>query len=219
VTDEPNEAPADAIERKVRILLADDHAVVREGLAALLNRRPDLVVVGEAGDGDEAVELFRKLQPDLVLMDLRMPKRDGIEAIAAIRSEAKDARIVVLSNSAGDEDIFRALAAGAKAYLLKDSSRNEILDAIRAVLAGRRWIPPVVAAKLAERMPNVQLTPREHDVLVGIARGLSNKEIADTHGISEGTVKGHVNMLLAKLGVRDRTQAALAAIQRGLVHL
>jgi two-component system NarL family response regulator len=215
-----NESPTDeSPEKKTRILLADDHAVVREGLAALLNRRPDLQVVGEAGDGDEAIELYRKLLPDLVLMDLRMPKRDGIEAIAAIRREWPAARVVVLSNSAGDEDIFRALAAGAKAYLLKDSSRNEILDAIRAVLAGRRWIPPVVAAKLAERMPNVELTPREHDVLAGIARGLSNKEIADTHGISEGTVKGHVNMLLAKLGVRDRTQAALAAIQRGIVHL
>ena len=204
----------------IRILIADDHPVVREGVAAMIERRPDMTVVAEAATGREAVAAYRAAQPDVVLMDLRMPEMTGVEAIGAIRGEFPGARIIVLTTYDGDEDIYRGLQAGARAYLLKDAPRDELLDAIRAVHAGQSRIPPAVAARLAERvLAGPQLTPRELEVLRGIVAGQSNKEIGAALSIGEGTVKAHVNNILGKLGVNDRTQAVTTALQRGIVHL
>jgi len=207
-------------EGAIRILIADDHPVVREGVAAMIERRPDMTVVAEAATGREAVAAYRAAQPDVVLMDLRMPEMTGVEAIGAIRGEFPGARIIVLTTYDGDEDIYRGLQAGARAYLLKDAPRDELLDAIRAVHAGQSRIPPAVAARLAERvLAGPQLTPRELEVLRGIVAGRSNKEIGAALNIGEGTVKAHVNNILGKLGVNDRTQAVTTALQRGIVHL
>lgn len=203
----------------IRLLIADDHPVVREGLAAMLNRRQDMAVVGEASNGREAVELYRREKPDVTLMDLRMPELGGVEAITAIRAEFPDARFIVLTTYDGDEDITRALKAGAQAYLLKDTPREELLDAIRAVHAGHKRIAPEMAGKLAERLTAPELTGRELDVLKLIVAGKSNKEIGQALSITEGTVKVHVNNLLGKLGVSDRTQAVTEALRRGIVHL
>ncbi len=203
----------------IRVLLADDHAVVREGLAAMIGRRPDMEVVAEAENGVRAVELARQHRPDVILMDLRMPQMGGVEALSAIRAEQPGARVIVLTTFDGDEDIYRALQAGAQAYLLKDTPRDELLDAIRAVHQGLRRIPPEVAAKLAERVTAPDLTPRELDVLRLVALGQSNKEIAAALTIAEGTVKIHVNNLLGKLGAASRTQAVTEALKRGLIHL
>lgn len=205
--------------RPIRILIADDHPIVREGIAALLNRRADMVVVGEAADGREAVELFRQVQPDLVLVDLRMPGLGGVEAIGAMREVRQEARFVVLTTYDGDEDIYRALEAGAQAYLLKDTPREELIATVRAVHAGQKRIPPEVASKLAERLFNSELTARELDVLQQIVAGKSNREIGLALQITEGTVKAHVNSLLRKLDVSDRTQAVTVALRRGLAHL
>ena len=204
---------------RIRVLLADDHPIVREGIAALINKREDMAVAGEAANGEDAVKLFRELRPDVTLMDLRMPKMGGVDAIAAIRREFPAARVIVLTTYDGDEDIFRALRAGAQSYLLKDTPRQELVDTIRAVHAGERRIPREVAARLADRVLTVDLTDRERDVLGLIVKGMSNKEIGAALHVTEGTVKGYVNTLLAKLGVRDRTQAVTVALQRGLVHL
>jgi DNA-binding NarL/FixJ family response regulator len=207
-------------EGAIRVLIADDHPVVREGVAAMIERRPDMTVVAEAATGREAVAAYRAAQPDVVLMDLRMPDMTGVEAIGAIRGEFPGARIIVLTTYDGDEDIYRGLQAGARAYLLKDAPRDDLLDAIRAVHAGQRRIPPAVAARLAERvLAGPDLTARELEVLRGIVAGRSNKEIGDHLGIGEGTVKAHVNSILGKLGVADRTQAVTTALQRGIVHL
>jgi two-component system NarL family response regulator len=206
-------------EPPIRILIADDHAVVREGLAAMIARRADMQVAAEAEDGRRAVELARQLKPDVILLDLRMPEMGGVEAITHIRAERPEARIIVLTTYDGDEDIYRALQAGAKAYLLKDMPRDELLDAIRVVHAGHKRIPSEVAAKLAERLTAKALTPRELEVLKLIVAGRSNKEIGAGLGIAEGTVKIHVNNLLGKLGVADRTQAVTEALKRGIVHL
>jgi two-component system NarL family response regulator len=203
----------------IRILIADDHPVVREGLAAMITRRTDLTVVAEASHGREAVECFRQQQPDVVLMDLRMPEMDGVEAILTIREQTPEARVIVLTTYDTDEDIYRALRAGAKAYLLKDTPREELLDTIRAVAAGHTRVPSDVAAKLAERVSSEALTARELDVLRLIVAGNSNREIATLLFISEGTVKTHVNHILMKLGASDRTQAATTALKRGLVSL
>jgi two-component system, NarL family, response regulator len=203
----------------IRILIADDHPVVREGLAAMIERRTDMTVVAEANHGQEAVALFRQHQPDVVLMDLRMPEMDGVEAILTIREQTPEARVIVLTTYDTDEDIYRALRAGAKAYLLKDTPREELLDTIRAVSAGRTRVPSDVAAKLAERVSSEALTTREVEVLRLIVAGNSNREIATLLYISEGTVKTHVNHILMKLGVNDRTQAATTALKRGLVAL
>lgn len=203
----------------IRLLIADDHPVVREGLAAMLNRRADLSVVGEASNGREAVELYRREKPDVTLMDLRMPEMGGVEAITTLRAEFPHARFIVLTTYEGDEDIARALKAGAQAYLLKDTPRDELLDAIRAVHAGRKRIAPEMAAKLADRLITPELTEREMDVLKLVVAGRSNKEIGAALTITEGTVKVHVNNLLGKLGVSDRTQAVTEALRRGLVHL
>jgi two-component system NarL family response regulator len=202
----------------IRIMFVDDHPILREGLAAIIATQPDMQVVAEAGNGQQAVELFRRHQPDITLMDLRLPVMSGIEAMAAIRREFPDARFIVLTTYDGDEDVYRALQAGARAYLLKDLLRRELLDAIRAVHAGHRWMSPSVAMRLAERLPRSELTAREMDVLKLIVRGQSNKEIAATLGVAEGTIRIHVSNILSKLGVSDRTQAAVAALQRGLVH-
>jgi DNA-binding NarL/FixJ family response regulator len=203
----------------IRLLVIDDHQVVRQGLAALLNTEPHLTVVAEGADGRQAVELFRQHQPDVTLMDLRMPTMGGVEATKTIRQEFPQARIIVLTTYDGDEDIYRALQAGAQSYLLKGVSFEELTEAIRTVHAGQRRIPAAVAERLAERMTGEALTSREVEVLEQIVRGKSNKEIAQALVISEATVKSHINSLLSKLGVADRTQAATTALQRGIVHL
>jgi DNA-binding NarL/FixJ family response regulator len=202
----------------IRILVVDDHHVVRQGLVALLKTVPDIQVVAEAADGVEAIDLYRAHKPDITLMDLRLPTLGGVEAIQRIRSEFPTARIIVLTTYDGDEDIYRALQAGAKGYLLKGMSVDELITAIHAVHAGKSRIPAPIAEKLAERMGGPELTNRELSVLQLIVRGRSNKEIASDLVISEATVKTHINSLLGKLGVTDRTQAATAAIQRGIVH-
>jgi len=203
----------------IRILVVEDHNVVRQGLMALLGGAPDIEIVGSAGDGHEAIEKFRALSPDVTLMDLQMPRMGGVDSITAIRAEFPQARFIVLTTFDGDEDIYRALQAGAKAYLLKGMEVEELLTAIRAVHAGRALVPPSIAEKLAMRVGAQELTAREIGVLERIVAGRANKEIATDLNISEATVKSHVNSLLSKLGVDDRTHAAVVALQRGIVHL
>jgi DNA-binding NarL/FixJ family response regulator len=203
----------------IRIMIVEDHNIVRQGLVALLQTVPDFVVVAQASDGRQAVELFREHKPDITLMDLRLDKMNGVDAIGRIRSDFPQARIIVLTTFDGDEDIYRALQAGARGYLLKGMEGDELMDAIRAVHAGKSRIPSAVAERLADRMSGPVLTERETDVLRLIVKGNSNKEIASKLNISEATVKTHVNSLLGKLGVSDRTQAATTALQRGIVHL
>jgi len=192
---------------------------VRQGLVSLLNVVEGIEVVGEAADGVEAIAQHRKHQPDITLIDLRLPRMSGVDAIHRIRMESPQSRFIVLTTYDGDEDIYRALKAGAKAYLLKGMTTDELITAIRVVHAGRSHIPQAIAEKLAERMGVEELTPREMDVLEQIVAGMSNKQIADELGVSEATVKTHINSLLGKLGVTDRTQAATAAIRRGIVTL
>ena len=207
-------------DHKIRILVADDHAVVRMGLVSLIHSEPDLEVVGEAEDGRQAVDLFRQLRPDILLADLRMPEMDGVAMTQAICREAPEARVVILSSYDGDEEIYRVLEAGARGYLLKkDSLGDDMLKAIRSVHGGHHYIPPAVAAVLAQRMHRSELTPRELEVLRAIADGLSNKRIAGRLTITEGTVKIHVTNILGKLGVSDRTEAVTAAIRRGILRL
>ncbi len=203
----------------IRILVVEDHNVVRQGLVALLKAADGLEVVGEAADGVEAIAQFRRHQPQVTLIDLRLPKLSGVEAIARLRKESPNARFIVLTTYDGDEDIYRAIQAGAKAYLLKGMTSEELLAAIRSVHAGESHIPPLIAERLAERIGAEELTPREVSVLEQIVAGMSNKEIGARLNISEATVKTHVNNLLAKLGVTDRTQATTAAIRRGIVSL
>lgn len=202
----------------IKIMVVEDHHVVREGLVALMNAVPGMEVVAETADGRQALELFRKHLPDVTLMDLRLPGMSGVAAITRIRSQFPQARIIVLTTYDGDEDIHRALDAGARGYLLKGMSGEELMDAIRAVHSGRSRIPAQVAERLAERMVRPALTDRELDVLREIVSGKSNKEIGQELNISEATVKTHINSILGKLGVTDRTQAVTAAIQRGIVH-
>lgn len=203
----------------IRVLVVEDHHVVRQGLVALLNVAEGLEVVGEAADGVEAISEFRKRRPDVTLIDLRLPRMGGVDVIQRVRMETPLARFIVLTTYDGDEDIFRALQAGARAYLLKGMTSEELIAAIRTVHEGKSHIPPAIAQRLAERMSTEELTPREFDVLEQIVHGKSNKEIAVELEISEATVKTHINNLLSKLGVTDRTQAATAAIQRGIVPL
>jgi DNA-binding NarL/FixJ family response regulator len=203
----------------IRVLIVEDHAVVRQGLVALLNVVEGLEVVGEAADGLEAMAQFRKHRPAVTLIDLRLPKASGVEVIRQLHAEDPGARFIVLTTYDGDEDIYRALKAGAKAYLLKGMTTDELVAAIRTVHKGKSHIPPVIAERLAERVGVEDLTQRELGVLEQIVSGKSNKEIAATLYISEATVKTHVNNLLSKLGVEDRTHAAMAAIRRGLVSL
>ena len=204
---------------ELRVIIADDHPIVREGLHAVVSDQPDMIVVGQAATGAEAVDLALSLRPDVVLLDLRMPELNGVDAIAAIRAGWPEARVLVLTTYDGDEDIYRALQAGAQAYLLKDTPRAELLEAIRAVARGQKRIPPEVAARLVQRIGGPTLTEREVDVLRLMAKGGSNKDIGAALHISEGTVKFHVNNILGKLGVDDRTQAVTIALQRGIIHL
>ncbi len=203
----------------IKVLVVDDHHVVRQGIAALINSAEDMTVVAEAANGRQAVDLFQEHIPDVTIMDLRLPVLTGVEAITAIRRQHPAARIIVLTTFDGDEDIYRALQAGARGYLLKDMFGDDLMDAIRTVHAGKTRIPAAVAQRLADRMAGPELTPRELDVLKLIVAGNSNKEIAGRLFISEATVKTHINSLLGKLQVSDRTQAATTALQRGLVHL
>jgi DNA-binding NarL/FixJ family response regulator len=204
---------------KIRILIADDHFIVRMGLTALVNMEPDMEVIGEAANGAQAVDIFGKLNPDLVLMDLRMPVKDGIEATAEIRNKFPTARILMLTTYDGDEDIHKALQAGAQGYVLKNSTAEALIPALRAVAAGQQWIPKDIASRLVSRKSFEELTPRELQVLHQLAKGLANKEIADTLNISEHTVKDHLKSILGKLRVADRTEAVTTAIQRGIIHL
>ena len=204
---------------EIRIIVVDDQAVVRQGFVSLISTVADMRVIAQGTNGREAVALYREHRPDVVLMDLRMPGMGGVEAISAIRREFPDAKVIVLTTYDGDEDIYRSLQAGAQGYLLKDMFFDELESAIRAVHAGGRKIPGVVAERLAGRMGGSDLTGRELEVLELIVRGLSNKEIGAALGISEATVKSHINSILGKLGVTDRTQAATTALQRGIVHL
>lgn len=204
---------------QIRVLIADDHPIVRNGLLLTIRYSGDLELVGEAGNGLEAVKLYRKYQPDVVLMDLRMPEMGGVEAIKIIRQDFPDARIIVLSTYDYDEDIYQGLQAGAKGYLLKDAPVDLLQEAIRQVHAGKKYIPPDVAAKLAERMVLPQLTEREREILSLIVEGKSNSDMADQLYISENTVKFHINNILLKLDVKNRGQAIVAAIQRGFIKV
>lgn len=203
----------------IRVLLVDDHAIVQQGLAAMIKNELDMVVVGQASNGQEAIDQYRQLQPDVTLMDLRMPQVSGVEATIAICAEFAHARIIILTTYDGDEDIYRALRAGAKGYLLKDAEPDELLNAIHIVHRGQQYIPPHVGAKLAQRMNNPELTDRELEVLLLVAQGMSNLQISAALRISESTVKSNINHILSKLGVKDRTQATIIALKRGIAVL
>ncbi len=203
----------------IHVLTADDHPVVRAGIAAMIANEPDIEIVAEGRDGVEAVALFDAHRPDVVLIDLRMPKLDGVSAIRAIRGIDPNARIIALTTYDGDADIHRALSAGASAYLLKDAMVDQLVAAIRTAFVGKRVIPPEVASRLAEFTPRDDLTAREQEVLLHVARGLGNKEIAQAIGRSTETVKAHLESIFQKLGARDRTHAVTIALQRGIMHL
>jgi len=203
----------------IRILTVDDHQLLREGIAAVLDGQQDMTLVGQAGTGREAVESFRRLRPDVTLMDLRMPDMSGIEAISAIRAEFPNARIIVLTTYAGDAQAAAALKAGAAGYLLKNLVRKELIDTIRAVHAGKRRVPAEIATEIAEHVADDALTEREIEVLRGVAAGKSNKLIAAELDISEGTVKTHLKSILPKLDASDRTHAVMIALKRGILDL
>ena len=203
----------------IRVLIVDDHPVVRKGLATMFKYEAGMETVGEASNGKEAIELFRLHHPDISLIDLRMPGMDGVETITNIRNEFPDARLIILTTFDGDQDIYRGLQAGAKAYLLKDTPCEELLTAIRKVHGGRSHIPTEVGAKLAERMNKPELSARELDVIKLMAQGHNNREIGEKLSITEGTVKFHVNNILSKLQVNDRTQAVITAFKRGIANL
>jgi DNA-binding NarL/FixJ family response regulator len=205
--------------RTIRILAADDHALLREGIASLVAIEPDMELVAQASTGREAIEQFRRHQPDITLMDLQMPDIAGIEAIIAIRGEFPNARIVVLTTYAGDVQVVRALRAGARGYLLKGNVHTDLLATVREVHAGRKRLPPEVAAELAIHTTDDQLTARELDILRLIGRGNANKEIAAQFSIREDTVKSHVGNILDKLGANDRTHAVIIGLKRGIIEL
>jgi DNA-binding NarL/FixJ family response regulator len=208
----------DANARPISLLIVDDHPLILAGLAALIRSEPALELVGQAGDGHCAVDDYLRLRPDVMLIDLNMPGGGGLEAIRRIRAQVADARIVILTTYDGDEDVHRALAAGASAYLLKQSGLDQVLQCVRQVAAGKRYLAPGLADKLAGRMAANRLSPRELEILVHLSAGLSNKLIARTENIGVGTVKYHVNNILAKLDVSCRTEAACVAARRGLIH-
>jgi DNA-binding NarL/FixJ family response regulator len=207
-------------DQRLRVLIAEDQAIVRDGLVALVSYQPDMEVAGAATDGAEAVRLYKDLRPDVTLMDLRMPKMGGVEAIEAIRVADPAARLLVLTTFDGDEDVYRALQAGACAYILKDAETEELVGAIRTVAKGGRHIPSTIAQRLADRaMSGPPVTEREIQVLRLVAAGMTNKEIAAELFIAEGTVKTHLNSIHEKLGVRDRTEAVMVAVRRGILRL
>jgi len=203
----------------IRILVADDHYVVRMGVIAIINDQEDMEVVAEAGNGIQAIELFKKHKPDLVLLDSRMPQKGGIQAAKEIKNLSEAARIVMLTAFDGDEDISQALESGAQGYVLKNSTDKDLLPAIRAVAAGQAWIPAEVEERLRRRKTYEPLTPRELVVLREMAKGLANKQIASVLNITQNTAKGYLKSILYKLHVSDRTEAVTVAIQRGLIHL
>ena len=217
-TTEARVAPAAVAPARARVLVVDDHSLLRTGVANIINQELDLEVVAEAADGRAGVEAFRLYRPDVTLMDLRMPAMEGVEAVRRIREIDPQARVIVLTTYDADEDIARALQAGAKAYILKDIAADALIACIRDVLAGKTYLAPTAAAKLAERVTQVQLTPRELAALRLLANGESNKEIATSLGISERTVKTHLAHLFEKLGVTSRTEAVRVATRRGLVR-
>jgi DNA-binding NarL/FixJ family response regulator len=204
---------------QIQILIADDHFIVRLGLVGLISTEPDMEVVAEAADGAQAIELFRKHNPDLAVLDMRMPVKNGIETTRELRKANPEARVLILTAFDGDEEIHKALEAGAQGYVLKNSTGEKLIPAVRAVAAGQRWVPKEIASRLTARNLFEELTPRELQVLQQLARGLSNKEIADHFKITEYTAKDHLKNILAKLRVADRTEAVTAALQRGIIHL
>jgi DNA-binding NarL/FixJ family response regulator len=201
------------------ILCVDDHPLVRKGIAAILANEKDMKLIAEAGSGAEAVEAFKKFHPDVTLMDLRMAGMDGIEATREIRKIDPEAKIIALTSYDGDQEIYRALEAGVRGYILKESVHTEIVRAIRVVQSGKRLMPPEVAERLSEHFPQVALTPREIEVLQHVAKGLGNKEIGVRLGTAAGTVKMHLQNILSKLGASDRTHAVTLAIRRGIIHI
>jgi two-component system NarL family response regulator len=209
----------DEMKKKIQVLIVDDHFLLRIGLANSLNVENDMNCIAEARTGAEAIELYRQHLPDVVLMDLRLPDMDGVEATAKLRSEFPKATVIVISTFDGEEDIYRALQSGARSYVPKDVSRDELLQIIRSVHDGKHALPASVAARLAQRMQRRELTDREREVLPLIVEGLTNKQIANSLHITEVTVKLHVSSILTKLGAQDRTHASTLAIQRGIVHL
>jgi DNA-binding NarL/FixJ family response regulator len=204
---------------KIKVMVVDDHPLMRVGVASIINARPDMAVVAQTGTGEEAVALFPQHRPDVTLMDLRLPKMRGVDSIRAIRERWPAARFVVLTTYEGDEDIHRALEAGAKGYVIKGMPYQTLIDALVRVHSGGRFLPPPVARALAARMPDSELSSREQEVLRHLVDGMTNKEIANLLGITEATVKCHVSTILMRLNVSDRTQAVVTALQRGLVHL
>ena len=205
--------------KQIRIMTVDDHPVLRQGIATLISDQPDMALVAEATNGREAIQQFRAHRPDVTLMDLQMPEMNGLDAMIAIRGEFADARIIVLTTYAGDVQARRALQAGARGYLLKNSLHKELLDTIRAVHAGRKNLSPEVSFELAEHVAEETLSPLEVRVLRLIAEGNSNKEIAARLSVSEDSVKGHVRNILSKLGANDRTHAAMIGVKRGIIEL
>lgn len=205
--------------KPIRVLCVDDHPLVRKGIVAILANEADIELVAEAGNGRDAVELFRQHRPDVTLMDLRMPELDGIGAVKLIRGEFPEAKIIALTSFDGDQDIYRALEAGVRGYLLKEMVHTEVLNAIRKVADGQKLMSQEVAERMSEYFPQVALTPREVEVLSLVAQGLANKEIAVKLGTANGTVKIHVQNILAKLNATDRTRAVTIALQRGIIHL
>ena len=203
----------------IRIFSVDDHPLLREGIAALVNNQPDMVIAGEAATGAEALQLFKKLQPDVTLLDLRLPDTNGIDILIAIRTEFPEARIIMLTTFEGDVEIHRALQAGARGYLLKNMPPSELLEVIRQVHAGKKRIPPAIASQLAEHMSDETLTDREVEVLRAVAGGNKNRDIANKLFISEVTVKVHIKHIMEKLGAADRTQAVTIGVRRGIIQL
>jgi DNA-binding NarL/FixJ family response regulator len=205
--------------KQIRVLLIEDHFLARLALHSVFAGHSQIRIIGEATDGEQGIELYRSALPDVVVLDLRLPRMSGFDVITTLRKERRPARIVVLSNYQGSEDIYRAVRSGAMGYLTKDASGEELINAIQSVYRDLRYLPRLALDRLAERMPAVELTPRESEVLLCITQGRSNREIAEQLGIAEKTVRIHVSSILDKLGVRDRTQATIYALQRGLVHL
>jgi DNA-binding NarL/FixJ family response regulator len=206
------------VSNTIRVLCVDDHQIVRKGVAAILAEEPDLILAGEAETAAQALAAYRALRPDVTLMDLRLPDATGIEAAASIREEFADARIIVLTSYEGDQDVYRALGAGVRGYLLKETVHGELIEAIRTVHAGKKFVPAGVARNLCEYFPDLALTRRETEILEYVASGLGNKEIGKRLGTAAGTVKAQVQSILSKLGARDRTHAVTIGLRRGIIH-